>query len=91
MIEFALFEVPRKNGPATAKVGMSTLLCVEPQLGLALGLVGTVTLITVVREDGADVAIELDRRNVPHARRLRREQATWANRAGNRDERQERQ
>ena len=40
--------------------GESLLMEIEPQIGFSRGLIGSVTLETFVRKNGADVTIEID-------------------------------
>ena len=48
-------------GPCAVVIRSGSLERIEPQVGLALILVGSVTGETMVRQDGPNIAVELDR------------------------------
>ena len=60
LVEFAGVEVAGSDRAAAVVDGLGGRLLIQPQVGLPLGAVGPVALVTPVREDRPDVAVELD-------------------------------
>ena len=57
---FALAGIAGDDGVAAAKVGGGYGFQVEAEFGFAVSRIGAMAGVALVREDGADVAIELD-------------------------------
>src|SRR5579871_5091769 len=58
--KFALLQTVRSDGMPALDFAEQTILRVEAQICFARIFVGAVTGVTIVRQDGTDVAIELD-------------------------------
>ena len=59
--QFALFGLSRNDGSALVGGSEQPFAGIEPQVGLAFVAIGPVTEETVVRKDGADIAVKRDR------------------------------
>ncbi len=58
--QLAGFRLARNNRGVLAKAGRRSIMIVEAQISLPLGIVRTVTSETSVRKDASDVAVEVD-------------------------------
>src|SRR5262249_13150425 len=61
-VNLGLVRLAGDEGTVAVTVAEGALLCVQPEVCLALRLVGTVTPKANIRQDRADIAVELDRR-----------------------------
>ena len=61
VVDFAFLRFARRNGACAIVIGGGTGKIVEPQLGLAGFFVGAVAMEALVRQDGLDIAVEIDR------------------------------
>ena len=70
--QFAVFGIaPNNRGIAGFEFGQGPFLLIKTQARFAFGFVGSVTGITILREDRADIAIETDGRARLRRRSLR--------------------
>src|SRR5207244_4468676 len=59
-VKFALVGLARRDHAGAIAAGKEPFLGIKPQVGLALVLVRAVALKAVLRQDGPDIAIEID-------------------------------
>ena len=62
LVQVAFFQVPGNDRKIATEVGAHCFLRIEPEFGLLILRIGTMTIEAAIRKNGTDVAIEIDLR-----------------------------